>query len=211
MWPALIGLAVSLFKTFATSAASSAGSAVGTRAGEAVFRHVGEAPAQTVIAAAQPQASREQRISASQELLAALKTNEAFRDEVRAILAQDDPGALQVGDDVQRHLESAPAEVQEVVSGAKPVTDYMDPLWTWTVMDSTPLSDAQAAFLRSPTFHQVCPVGGEDLGFDPGVRYLWDAFGTAQEVNLPTIVLPAPHDAIFAVCNNGHRWPVFAA
>ena len=115
MWPALIGLAVSVFKTFATSAASNAGSAVGTRAGEAVFRHVGEAPAQTVIAAAQPQASREQRISASQELLAALKTNEAFRDEVRAILAQDDPGALQVGDDVQRHLESAPAEVQEVV------------------------------------------------------------------------------------------------
>jgi hypothetical protein len=82
-----------------------------------MFRHVGEAPTQTVIAAAQPQASREQRISASQELLAALRTNQVFRDEVRAILAQDDPGALQVGDDVQRHLESAPAEVQGGIRG----------------------------------------------------------------------------------------------
>jgi hypothetical protein len=134
MWPALIGLAVSLFKTFATSAASSGGSVFGTKAAEAVFQHIGQAPAQTVIAAALPQATREQKISASQELLAALKTNEAFRNEVRAILAQDDPGALEVGAAVQRHLESAPAEVQEVASGAKPVTDYMDPLWPWTMM-----------------------------------------------------------------------------
>lgn len=202
-WAALIGFAVSvlksLFKTFTDSAASSAGGAAGTKIGEAMVRHVGEAPVQTIIAAAQPQASRVQKISASQELLNALKTNGAFRDELRAILAKDDPEALQVGNEVQRHLESAPAEVQEVMSGAKPVTDFLDPLYLWTGMDSTPLSVEQAAFLRSPTFHRVCPVNHEELGWDPGVRYYW-MFGTRPvEINLPTTLLPAPHNLFFAV------------
>jgi hypothetical protein len=119
--------------------------------------------------------------------------------------------ALQVGNDVERHLESAPAEVQEVVSGAKPVTDFLDPLWVWTVSDSTPLSADQTAFLRSPTFHRLCPVGHEDLGLDTGVRYHWDAFGEPQEINLPTVVLPAPQNAFYAMCKNGHRWPIYAA
>jgi hypothetical protein len=209
-WAALIGFAVSLFKTFMDSAASSAGGAAGKKIGEAMVRRVGEAPAQTIIAAAQPQASRVQKISASQELLNALKTNGAFRDEVRAILAKDYPEALQVGNEVQRHLESAPAEVQEVKRGAKPVTDFLDPLYLWTGMDSTPLSVEQAAFLRSPTFHRVCPVNHEDLGWD-GVRYYW-MFGTRPvEINLPTTPLPdAIHNAT-AVCKDGHRWPVYAA
>jgi hypothetical protein len=210
VWAFLIGLAVSVVKTFATSTASSAGS----KLGESLFSHAGEGAREVVVAGSQPGASREQQLTATQQLLNALKTDEAFRNEVRSILETHAPETLAEGEQVQKHLEQNPAVVQEVVTGVKPVTDFTDPLYLWSLMGLPSVSTQQAAFLRSPSFHRVCPVGREDLGLGPevmgAVHYEHNVFGTPTKVNLPTMPLPGAPGEFVAVCKSGHRWPVFA-
>ena len=206
-WSALIALGVSLVKLFATSAASSAGAA----AGQLIISRIGAEKHEAVVAASQPTASRQQQVSASQELLSLLRNDASFRDQVRSILETQAPDALAVGQHVEKELEQAPAVVQEVVSGAKPLTELAFPLHLWSMFSSTPLSDPQTRFLESNTFHQVCPVGGEDLGYDwDVVHYESTSFGMTQKVRLPTVVLPGPPESFTAVCKNGHRWQVFA-
>jgi hypothetical protein len=205
LWPVLIGAAVSLVKLFGTSAVSSAGAA----AGQLIISRIGAERQQTIVAGSQPSASRQQQVSASQELLTLLKNDAGFRDQVRSILATNAPEALATGQQVEKHLEQAPELVQEVVSGARPVTDLAFPLQLWSEMSPVPVSDAQARFLQSDTFHRVCPVGGEDLGMGTDVHYENTAFGN-QKVNLPTSILPGAPEWFVAVCKRGHRWPVFA-
>ncbi len=204
MWAFLIGLAVSVVKTFATSAASAAGSKVG----ELLVSRTGVQGRQVVVDGSRSSAPREQQVAASQQLLTMLKTDAAFRREVQAVLASLAPEALAEGEQVQKLLEAAPTLVQEVVSGARPVTDFMDPLHQWTLMVGE-VSPAQAAFLRSPVFHRRCPVGGEELGATDAVRYEAAVLGTTQDVNLPSVLLPFSRQAYAAVCRNAHRWPVF--
>ena len=210
MWPFLIGLAVSVVKTFATSAASAAG----TKVGELMFTRVGANAQQVVVAGSQAGASREQQLSATQQLLAALKTDAAFRDEVRSILATHAPEALATGEQVQKQLEVAPQLAEEVVAGARPVTDFLDEVYLWNQM-GPPVSPDQAFFLRSPLFHRLCPIGREDLGFAPetmgAVDYENNFLGDTQKVRLPTGLLPGPPGGFSAVCTHGHRWPVFAS
>lgn len=208
MWAFLIGLAVSVAKTFATSAASSAG----TKLGEAIFSNLGEERKQVVVAGSQPSATREQQISASRQLLSALNSNVKFRDECRAILANHAPSALAEGEQVQKQLDAAPAITEQVVSGIKPVTDfYMDPAYIWSQMSSVPISRLQTAFLRSPSFHRICPIGGEDLGFGPEVMGAIEYVDTrfSNKVKLPTSILPGSSSDFVARCKNGHSWPVF--
>jgi hypothetical protein len=60
-------------------------------------------------------------------LLALLKNDPQFREEVRQVLARDEPAVLAAGEQVQRQLEQAPEAVtQEFVTGARPVTDFDD-------------------------------------------------------------------------------------
>jgi hypothetical protein len=206
-WSALIGIAVSLVKLFATSAASSAGAA----AGQLIVSRIGAEKHETVVAASQPTASRQQQLSASQELLTLLRNDPSFREEVQSILSTEARDALALGRHVEKELEQAPAVVEQVVSGAKPVTELAFPLGLWSVFSMPALSPAQTQFLQSNTFHQTCPVGGEDLGFDSdAVRYEVTSFGTTQRVRLPTVLLHFPPESYSAICKNSHRWSVFA-
>jgi hypothetical protein len=206
LWPALIGAAVSLIKLFATGAASSAGAAVG----QLIVSRIGAEREQTIVAGSQPSAPRQQQTSAGQELLSLLKSDAAFRDQVRSILATNAPEALATGQQVQNQLEQAPELVQEVVSGARPVTELAFPLQLWNQMSPVPVSDAQARHLQSNTFHKICPVGEEDLGAMWDVVHYENTMFGNQKVNLPTVVLPGAPEWFEAVCERGHRWPVFA-
>lgn len=204
VWAPLIAAAVGLVKVFATAAASSAG----TAAGQLIVARIGEDRKQNIVAGSQPNAPRPTQISASQELLTLLRNDAAFRDQVRSILAADAPEALATGEQVQKQLEESPALAEEIVSGVRPITDFMDPLYLWNLSSDVPVSEAHARYLRSPVFHHICPIGGEDLGamWDV-VHYENTMFGS--RVKLPSVVLPGAPEQFVAVCKNGHRWPVF--